>query len=107
VQILSERAGLTIAPKVISPIEQLRRLEKECNVIITVPKEVEDVDVTLAITGTEPDIAYAKSRVFELMTGEAPPLSMFAPKDREGNKTVYVMVHSSRVGLVIGKGSLM
>jgi hypothetical protein len=84
--------------------DTLHRIEKECNVIVSPPKDTQG-DVTIKIQGTEPDIAYAKSRIFEVMTGEPPPLSMFAPKDREGNKTVNVLVPANRVGLVIGKGT--
>lgn len=104
---------MAMAPRVVAA-EILKELERECNVIIKLdqdnatakgsPKKQVACDRVATINGTGPDVAFCKYRIFELMMGQPPPVSMFAPKDAEGNKSMQILIPAIRVGLVIGRG---
>jgi hypothetical protein len=71
-------------------VKLLTSLGTECNVIIHLVNG--DPDSVAKISGSDLDIAYAKCRMFELMTGNPPPEGMFTPQDDAGAHTIYVQV---------------
>ncbi|KAI8909767.1 hypothetical protein EDD86DRAFT_206239 [Gorgonomyces haynaldii] len=85
--------------------EALKEMEKELNVILTYQpgNPAEDREGYVTIVGTDPDISHTKIRLHMMMHNKEPPVTMYAPRDDEGNITVYMYVNASSVGMVIGK----